>query len=142
MLTHSRKLYLMSIAALALSSAAPVSAQDTGYGESLFQENCAVCHGATGGGDGPVAELFAQRPRNLKLLAKENNNTFPFSEVYQSIDGRRDITAHGNTRMPIWGNYFVEDALPRTIHPGVTAEDIVQGRILGLVYYLQSIQEM
>lgn len=132
----------MSVAALVTAVAAPVVAQDTGYGEALFQENCAVCHGAMGAGDGPVAELFAQRPKNLKMLAKENNGAFPFSEVYQSINGRRDITAHGNTEMPIWGDLFMEEALPSTFHPGVTAEDIVQGRILGLVYYLQSVQEM
>ncbi|MCC1491973.1 cytochrome c [Cognatishimia sp. F0-27] len=116
-------------------------AQDFSYGASMFAENCAVCHGVEGAGDGPVAELFAQRPSNLKLIAKENNNVFPFSEIYQSIDGRRDITAHGSTQMPIWGNLLLEEAYPATIHPGVSAEDLVQGRILALVYYLQSIQE-
>jgi hypothetical protein len=44
--------------------------------------------------------------------------------------------------MPIWGDLFLEEALPATVHPGVSAEDVVQGRILALTYYLQSIQEM
>jgi len=43
--------------------------------------------------------------------------------------------------MPIWGNIFLAEALPKTIHPGVNAEEIVQARILNLVYYLQSIQK-
>lgn len=142
MFAKSVKSTFLAVAALVAVSAAPGYAQDSGYGESLFRENCSVCHGATGGGDGPVADLFAQRPKNLKTLAKENNGAFPFSEVYQSINGRREVTAHGNTEMPIWGDLFMEEAYPATIHPGVRAEDIVQGRILGLVYYLQSIQEM
>ncbi len=129
-------------ALIAAATAAPVHAQDSGYGASLFKDNCAVCHGMTGAGDGPVADLFAQRPGNLTELAKANNGAFPFSEVYQSINGRRDITAHGNTEMPIWGDLFLEEALPATVHPGVSAEDVVQGRILALTYYLQSIQEM
>ncbi len=33
------------------------------------------------------------------------------------------------------------EAGPNTFHPGVDAEEIVQGRILSLVYYLQTIQE-
>ena len=88
-----------------------------------------------------MAELFEQRPRNLRSLAKDNNGVFPFSEVYQAINGRRDIRGHGSSEMPIWGDLFSEEALPMTIHPGVSAEELVQGRILSLVYYLQSIQE-
>ncbi|SHG92790.1 cytochrome c [Marivita hallyeonensis] len=142
MFAFSKTSTVLAAAVFGTLAALPAFAQDTGYGQALFQSNCSVCHGPTGAGDGPVAELFSQRPSNLQHLAKENNNTFPFSEVYQSINGRRDITAHGNSEMPIWGNYFLEDALPQTFHPGVTAEDIVQGRILALVYYLQSVQEM
>lgn len=134
------KVTAFAMAAVVLG-AGSATAQDFTYGKRMFEENCAVCHGPVGAGDGPVAGLFAQRPRNLKLLAKDNGGVFPFSEVYQSIDGRRDITAHGNTEMPIWGDFFMAEAYPETIHPGVTADEIVQGRILGLVYYLQSIQE-
>ena len=136
------KITTLAAAFCAVTAAMPAAAQDTGYGESLFRNNCAVCHGMTGAGDGPVAELFAQRPGNLKELAKANNGAFPFSEVYQSINGRRDVTAHGNSEMPIWGDLFLEEALPATVHPGVSAEDLVQGRILALTYYLQSLQEM
>jgi mono/diheme cytochrome c family protein len=133
---------IAAVALFAASATLPASAQDSGYGKSLFEKNCSVCHGMSGAGDGPVAELFTQKPSNLRLLAKQNNGAFPFSEVYQSINGRRDIAAHGNSEMPIWGDLFLEEALPVTIHPGVNAEDIVQGRILALTYYLQSIQEM
>ena len=121
--------------------AGAAEAQETEFGKASYERNCAVCHGSEGAGDGLVAELFAQKPRNLKKLAADNNGAFPFSEVYQAINGRRDIRGHGASEMPIWGEYFAAEALPKTVHPGVDAEEIVQGRILSLVYYLQSIQE-
>ncbi len=116
-------------------------AQDFSFGESLFSRNCAVCHGAEGKGDGPVAELFAVQPSNLQMLAKENNGSFPFSEVYQSIDGRKVVRGHGESEMPIWGDLFNAEAMERAVHPGVNPDEIVQSRILALVYYLQSVQE-
>ncbi len=136
-----RTLAAASLAVAAMGAATPLAAQDAGYGQSLFKRNCAVCHGADGAGDGPVADLFERKPSNLRTLAADNNGAFPFSEVYQSIDGRRDIAAHGNSEMPIWGDLFARDALPETVHPGVDADEIIQGRILALVYFLQSVQE-
>ena len=35
-------------------------------GARLFVENCAPCHGPEGRGDGPEADLFPARPRNLR----------------------------------------------------------------------------
>ena len=127
-------------ALLALGTLAPVAAQDSGYGANLFRQNCAVCHGGEGAGDGMVAELFAQPPKNLRILASENNGAFPFSEVYQAINGRREIRGHGDSEMPIWGDLFLAEAQPMTFHPGLEAEEVVQGRILALTYYIQTIQ--
>jgi mono/diheme cytochrome c family protein len=117
------------------------TAQQALIGEALFGENCAVCHGPAGAGDGQMAEFFAQKPRNLQTLAKENNGAFPFSEVYQSIDGTRAIGGHGSSEMPVWGDLFMVEASPHTVHPGVDADEIVQGRILALVHYLQTVQQ-
>ncbi len=135
---YARQLVL---AGLVASISVTANAQEVEFGKASFERNCAVCHGPSGAGDGPVAELFAQRPRNLKTLAKDNGGAFPFSEVYQSINGRREIVGHGSSEMPIWGDIFLAEALPKTIHPGVSAEEVVQGRILSVVYYLESIQE-
>lgn len=131
----------MTSFAILCGLAGVAAAQGTIFGKASYDRNCAVCHGPEGAGDGTVAELFEVKPRNLKTLAAENNGAFPFSEVYQAINGRRNIQGHGASEMPIWGDYFLAEALPKTIHPGVDAEEIVQGRILSLVYYLQSIQE-
>ena len=87
-----------------------------------------------------MADHFTPKPTNLTLLAKRNDGVYPFGRIYQVIDGRSPSAGHGTRDMPIWGNYFRVDALPATRHPGVNAEELVQGRILGLVYYLQTLQ--
>lgn len=124
-----------------ICAALPGQAQQIEIGRDAFEQRCAVCHGPQGAGDGEIADLFTQPPANLRTLAARNNGIFPFSEVYQSIDGRREIAAHGTSAMPIWGDIFKIEALPKTVHPGVSGEEIVQGRILALVYYIQTLQE-
>jgi len=79
----------LSLAFIAL--AGPGNAQKVDFGAAAFMENCAVCHGPMGAGDGPVAELFASTPMNLQLLAENNGGAFPFSEVYVIIAGNRGI---------------------------------------------------
>ncbi|MGC9368304.1 MAG: c-type cytochrome [Paracoccaceae bacterium] len=124
----------------ALTAAAPALAQDAGPGAEIYAERCAVCHGEGGQGDGLVGELFAKKPSDLTLLAKNNNGAFPFSEVYQAIDGRREITGHGRSEMPIWGEFFMDSAIS---DPRINEKDarmLTQARILSVVYFLQSIQ--
>lgn len=110
-------------------------------GARIYSERCAVCHGSAGAGDGTVGELFAVKPRDLSRLAADNNKVFPFSEVYQSIDGRRQIAGHGASEMPVWGTYFMDSAIDDPTINDKNAKYITQGRILSLVYYLQSIQQ-
>lgn len=43
---------------------------------------------------------------DLTALAKNNNGVFPFDRVYQIIDGRREVLAHGPRDMPVWGRNF------------------------------------
>lgn len=131
----------IATAGMAVLAALPLQAQQIEIGRDSYARRCAVCHGPDGAGDGLAAELFAQKPANLRTLAERNNGAFPFSQVYQSIDGRRGIAAHGTSEMPIWGDIFAVEALPKTVHPGVTAQEIIQGRILALVYYIQTIQD-
>lgn len=126
---------------LALASvSAPAAAQDVELGKSIYESRCAVCHGAAGKGDGIVGALFQQPPKSLALLAKENGGVFPFERVYQSIDGRQRIAGHGETNMPVWGEYFMADALADQRIDPKAARDIVAGRISSVVYYVQSLQ--
>ena len=117
------------------------SAQDAKIGQEIYLDRCAVCHGDSGSGDGLVAELFDRKPANLTLLASNNGGVYPFDDVYKSIDGRRDVRAHGFSRMPIWGEYFMVEEMSDAASNPRDAMAVTQGRILALVYYLQSIQQ-
>ena len=135
----SEKLSALVAASVCLAGVAPADPIEDG--KRLYSERCAVCHGITGVGDGSVGELFAVKPRNLTSLAADSGNVFPFSEVYQAIDGRREIAGHGRSEMPVWGEYFMWNAIDDPAINEKNARHITQGRILSLVYYLQSIQK-
>jgi mono/diheme cytochrome c family protein len=106
-------------------------------GKQVFMDNCAVCHGADGRGAGIVAGHLAEVPTNLTTLSANNGGNFPFPQIYETIDGRRQIGAHGSREMPIWGAAFRQD----TTSAGGMREAVVRGRILELIVYIQSIQE-
>ncbi len=62
----------LSLAMLGLSLAmAPIAASaagDAAKGKTLFETNCASCHGTSGKGDGPVgAALPEPKPRNFAV---------------------------------------------------------------------------
>jgi mono/diheme cytochrome c family protein len=104
-------------------------------GRPAYEQNCAVCHGLEGKGDGGAANLLTVKPADLTQLSKKNNGTFPFWRTYRVIDGREEIKGHGTSDMPIWGREFRMEAGTNTM-----AQSQVRGRILELVHYLESIQ--
>ena len=106
-------------------------------GEIEYQRYCATCHGVDARGHGAMSKYLTVQPPNLKLLAKKNGGTFPFWEVYRKIDGGSEVRGHGTREMPIWGDRFRADADGE----GKSAQTQAAGRILGLVFYLQYIQE-
>lgn len=115
-------------------------AQETTMGKRTYEDRCAVCHGSLGRGDGPMAGVLTPPPANLTLLAKQNGGEYPFSRVYEVIDGRTTVAGHGTRQMPIWGSYFRSEQYPALRFPGIDPEEIVQARIYGLVYYIQTLQ--
>lgn len=127
-------------AAVAIFGSGLVHAQSIEFGQTLFQQNCASCHGAEGAGDGPVAVYIQPKPTDLRKLAAGNDGTYPFGIVWDSIS-TGSLAAHGTSMMPVWGAVFMEEALPKEIHPGVSAKNLVEARMLALTYYIQSIQE-
>lgn len=104
-------------------------------GRPAYEQNCAVCHGREGKGDGGAMNLLTVKPADLTQLSKNNNGTFPFWRVYRVIDGREEIRGHGTRDMPIWGRGFRLQS-----GTGATAESQARGQILELVYFLESIQ--
>jgi mono/diheme cytochrome c family protein len=105
-------------------------------GELEYQKYCAVCHGVDARGGGIMAKFLTIRPADLTQIATRNGGTFPFWQIYRIIDGG-DVRGHGTRDMPIWGDRFRTQAGGND--PGSRAQ--AAGRLLGLVFYLQHIQQ-
>ena len=127
------------VASLVLLGSAEVSAKP--FAKRMFDENCARCHGVDGRGDGPEANKLQERPADLTLLQAQNGGQYPFERIYQTIDGRNEIAAHGARTMPVWGDYFTAQGIPAASYPGMTVEEAVFLRTVGLVYYIQGLQQ-
>ena len=107
-------------------------------GHREFRHACAVCHGLGGKGESVMTSLnlLTVRPMDLTQLSKKHQGQFPFWQVYRVIDGREEVKGHGTRDMPIWGEVFRQPEGGQRLD-----ETHVIGRILALVYYIQSIQE-
>jgi mono/diheme cytochrome c family protein len=140
----------LMIATLAVGLAAVAQAEDFDVGKSEFQSSCASCHGTDGKGNGPVSEQLKVPPPDLTMLAKKNNGVFPTNAAYEIIYGLKTIPAHGTREMPIWGYQFIPMTdLPHNIDlsywkmfgPEQSSEVVVRTRILGVIDYLNRIQQ-
>ena len=102
-------------------------------GSQLFRTYCSSCHGATGRGNGPLADQLRRMPPDLTQFTRRNGGLFPRERVYRIIEGG-DISSHGSREMPVWGDIF------RNM-PGASADAAVKARIDAIVRYLEGIQE-
>jgi mono/diheme cytochrome c family protein len=130
--------YAALAAAFALLTAAGVASAAEEAGRAEYMASCAGCHGENGQGDGPLASVLSVTPPDLTQLTAKNDGEFPLLETLMIVDGREGVRAHGSA-MPIWGDRFTASALI-TQDPAI-ADLVARGRILSLVYYLQSIQQ-
>ena len=110
-------------------------------GQQIYERRCAACHGETGKGDGIMSDLFKVRPTVLSQLSKENDGEYPFERVYQTLKATEELPGHGPTAMPVWGDFFmVEHALRDTVMSEAEAYAVI-GKMLSLVYYIETLQE-
>ena len=135
-----RKLGLSLVATMAgLAFVAPGAAQETNLvGEEGFRTSCAVCHGMTGKGDGEFASVLTEKPSDLTMLSANNDGVFPYLEVFQIVDGRTTLRAHGTSVMPIWGDHFKRE-IGESAGP-FGGELLARARIVALVDYVESLQ--
>jgi mono/diheme cytochrome c family protein len=80
-------------------------------GKNEFLQSCASCHGASGKGDGPVANSLSPRPADLTKLSEANNGVFPVLRVHEVIDGRIERLVHGSREMPVWGERYMREMI-------------------------------
>lgn len=131
---------LLTLALWATSPGEVLAQQEdiAAVGHREFRRSCAVCHGLGGKGESVMTtlNLLTVRPADLTQLSKKHQGQFPFWKVYRIIDGREEVRGHGTRDMPIWGEVFIQQ------EGGKLADEIrAIGRILAIVYYIQSIQE-
>ena len=126
--------------AAALLTASAVHAQERGadIGRAEYVASCAVCHGVSGKGDGPLAAQLKKAVADLTVVQKNNGGVFPFDRIYDVVDGREAILAHGPRDMPVWGRIFATRA--REQSGGTATESFTRGEILALVGYIYSLQ--
>jgi mono/diheme cytochrome c family protein len=110
--------------------------KDLAVGKREYDANCAACHGPKGKGDGPNARMSGVPPADLTTLAQRNGGWFPFARVYEFIDGRRLVKAHGTREMPVWGLGYRAEAAEYYAQAPANAEAHVRARILELTEYV------
>jgi mono/diheme cytochrome c family protein len=84
----------------------PALCAELGTGKTLYLRHCSSCHGQEGHGNGPVTRYLNVKVPDLTLIKTRNHGVYPSDEVMRAIDGRRDVRAHGDRQMPVWGEIF------------------------------------
>lgn len=108
--------------------------------EREFLNSCASCHGRDAKGAGFLTRIFrGADPGDLTQLSARNDGTFPMERVFSIIDGRTEVSAHGERQMPVWGDRYMSDVMSE-YGPDEMNELRVRNRLYELVHYLQSIQ--
>jgi mono/diheme cytochrome c family protein len=102
--------------------------------EALYRSNCAPCHGVTGMGGGPVASSLVVLVPQLATLSRRHDGQFPTDYVYEVVDGRRSIGAHGSQLMPVWGTIL--DGR----HSGGNEEESTRFVIEAIVEHIKQLQ--
>ena len=130
---------IAAMLALSGTSFGTLAADKEGMGKLEYQSNCASCHGNDGKG-GAYVDFLKVTPPDLTQLSKKNGGVFPLERVYNVIDGRQEVKAHGSRDMPIWGRDYQIRAGEYYVDVGYDPEAYVRGRILALIDYLNRLQ--
>jgi mono/diheme cytochrome c family protein len=129
---------LLNFIAVFLAASTVAASADVDSGRDEYMVACAICHGESGMGHGPFADMLKVDVPSLTGLQAANGGEFPFLKTLMVVDGRTGVRAHGGP-MPIWGDRFEQAAREQAGDYG--AEMIARGRLLSLVEYIQSIQQ-
>jgi len=104
-------------------------------GRVYYLRYCGSCHGVEGKGDGTVSRSLKVKPADLTQLQKKNNGVFSLEKVIATIDGKTRIGAHGESKMPVWGEIFEKAASAEKEPAGASA-----ARVKVIAEYIATIQ--
>ncbi len=133
-----RLIWITLAAPLALAACMEAEMPVASDGRGLFMENCAVCHGADGKGDGEMARSMTKAPANLTLIQLRNDDVFPRARVMSTIDGYARSDLDG-PNMPEFGELLKGDLLPFDSGDGILTP--TPRKLIALLEYLESIQQ-
>jgi mono/diheme cytochrome c family protein len=131
---------VITIAGLAALAASTAIAQPSKLGQREYRNSCAVCHGISGKGDGSYGAIIEKRLPDLTVLQKNNGGVFPFTRVYETIDGTQMVKGHGTRDMPIWGDRYRVEAAEYYIDVPYDERAFVRARIMALIEHLSTLQ--
>ena len=109
-------------------------------GRQQYLWHCASCHGDTGTGNGEMRKWLAIKPADLTTISKRNGGVFPHELMWEVIDGRATVKGHGTREMPVWGQWYRDEAMTNTV-TARSPEWAVRNRIVQLLDYLSRIQQ-
>ena len=101
-------------------------------GATSYQRFCAVCHGPSAHGDGPLASDLRVQVPDLTTIAARSGGKFPAERVQKIITNGENLRGHGSSDMPAWGDVFKKT----TGLDGATPEQAIRN----LTHYLWSVQ--
>jgi mono/diheme cytochrome c family protein len=104
-------------------------------GRAYYFRYCGSCHGVEGKGDGTVSRSLKLKPADLTQLQRKNKGVFPLEKVMATIDGKTRVDAHGESKMPVWGEIFAKEATSQK-DPSVTSA----AKVKIIAEYISTIQ--
>ena len=128
---------MKTMALLMILLAGTASAQEADRGRDVYVSHCATCHGATGHGNGPMADVLSVKPSDLTMLAARNGGVFPTAGVIRRVDGSSVVLGHGNP-MPWWG-MILEGPSAVIVAPD-GAEIVASEAIVDVAAWLEEVQ--
>ena len=137
--SQTGKFALSALVATSFFISGSVIAEEELIGSAEYLNSCASCHGEGAKGDGNLGKYLNITPTDLTMLSKNNDGTYPFLRVFQTIDGRADTSGHGDRLMPVWGDRYSMDIGDK--YGPFGGEAAVRARVLELVYYIQNMQQ-
>lgn len=126
---------LIPYAGLALLATCAPLPEDTGA--KLFLQNCVICHGPEGRGDGRMASDLPVPPADLTAISGKNGGSFPKEQVMIAIHGYQGQEVYG--LMPSFAEAVQGPTVAWTAPDG--REIATPKALVSLADYIETLQE-
>ncbi|WP_322865231.1 cytochrome c [Aquicoccus sp. G2-2] len=130
------------VVALTLTGCMAQDMPEPAEGAALYAQNCAMCHGPAGRGDGALAEGIrrdrGQGPADLTQITRRHGEVFPRAFVLSYVDGYTRGRLERQD-MPEFGLLLEGPTVPVDTGDGVMSP--VPRPLAALMVYLEGIQQ-